>query len=1248
MTISEQAAEARSIAQRSAQQAKRRQAEAAARAKTGVFTSAGQARVGVREVYQPPITTIKTEIEQARRQRYLPSVRGTRAGRIAEAREYLGELTTGREAGLGEVGEWEREQYSEIEERLMEGEAAIEASLAAVLSDVDVQEAEALQALAEYERAKAQYEIDLAEYEAMRAASEMAAGEVELVPPSLEALAPFKEGEGYNLVAALEAGITEQQLNAWGFETHAVSDARIQLNFSIMLEKFKADGGYDLARAIAAGWTDKKLLQAGFPQAAIDQAKITITAEGVVYPGMPPGGISEPFITFETPTGTEYIAESEWEAMPLGEQFKTMTGRYPTEFEYVEFALTQEGIAKPWQVKAEEWTFGMAGILSPFPTEWEKKLKEYQAQYREEFKKERFGLSRLYGVDVEAGAMFLSPIRALHPEIPISEISKLEWGLAGATVALLGIPIARAGIGLVGGKIIPVSLPIFKVRFPIKGFQLATPIKTMPKTFYLGDLATLQVPKVALRSPFKRITEGFYTQPITTQWPVKVGWGKGLQRVGLTPELEKLAFQSSAAAKELEAATKAASGLKVEYPAIGETSKWAVAQARLQRAIYGTETQIGAKAADEQFLAALTGVRLTSRQITRLERVTGYKGLEQSLKSVWMAKENLTKAWTEAELYRFGSKRYISALEKVEVARQKVVGATGKLEALLSPRFQGMTTGGWTGLIEEATANVQGASLAVSRMEKAVADFASQKNIKALETALEDLRVAEANQAFLVASKTAGDFPPIARGFKMGWEGPTLTELKMGGYKPLTPEGLAGMREYQATAKIVEEAKWSGLAPEELAALRKATTEIRAKGVTPKGFMETPLDEAVAADMASVGGMPKARPVAVAEAQLEMFELTTFKLPVDYTLKLAPEYTQGLVSAIGKAGYPIFRPVKPLSLLPVTLGAVPALISDVLIATQVKTKTMTETEFAEVYKESIGVGTDLAGEQARMTEWQFERLYIAPAFKEYIESTPIEQAALATTLGVMTEMPQPVTEHFVEPVVSPAEVVTEALPVGKILTEEAIKVSDAIALQAEQVALKVGVKTVLAPEVAAYPAAQILTNYATKLQAETLTRMQVLPATMPAARTATQAAFMARTGFMTRIISKPRPLLLLPPPLPSKKRKSSSMLEGLPLVATRQQGFVERAYYADSEDVKARSIYNPEEAGKPHDVLETFGDVRGIKITEDLGHQDVFMDLEKGRVRFEAGGLETDVGKRHSSKAKGMTIHRTAGFQRMA
>ena len=97
---------------------------------------------------------------------------------------------------------------------------------------------------------------------------------------------------------------------------------------------------------------------------------------------------------------------------------------------------------------------------------------------------------------------------------------------------------------------------------------------------------------------------------------------------------------------------------------------------------------------------------------------------------------------------------------------------------------------------------------------------------------------------------------------------------------------------------------------------------------------------------------------------------------------------------------------------------------------------------------------------------------------------------------------------------------------------------------------------------------------------------------------------------------------------------------------TWQQGFIKKVVFLGES--KPKSFYNPvpKGEGSPYDTFRYVGEGEPLSGEADLGFEDI--KWSRRGISFKGDGLETDVGKELPSKTRGQTIHRTAGFQRMA
>jgi len=850
----------------------------------------------------------------------------------------------------------------------------------------------------------------------------------------------------------------------------------------------------------------------------------------------------------------------------------------------------------------------------------------------------------------------------------------------------LGIGFGAAPfIGVAGGalkskiqlKTVGLRTPIIKVCPPLTGLtrQRVLSWEAWKSLYTPKGRPLFTIPKLKLRFPIARVKVGFYKFPLKLQFPLKFTIGRGLQRAGLSAAVEKAAFEAGRAARRLAAAKAAASRIPVDIR-LGKTTAWSKVASRLQHA------QQASLVADRRLAEALVKAGLTPKSLSLLEKVTGQKGLESAVLRASKASTTLNKAWANVQKMKLGSPAYIKALSRLEKAQLNMLGSTSTLARILSPRFKygpsSVFETRWQEIFREARRDVRGAREELERTSK----FTPESRRAELELAV---RHAESQLASLEAMYKAKVQPELS-GYKMKWtripsgrslytpEGPQPAEGGFGRGGGLTE---AKYRELQKMARASREAYEARVA-NELKAAREQRAREKAmydawrehKWEPGIGGVKGPsnIQEAVAMDQARLGlGVAKGPKVKVAVAepatQLKLLQDTAaYQIATEWILKFHPTYKLAPSQVSGIQGLPTIVPGQVLPFMGLSpsltsLQTTAAALTGGIISPAV---VMTQEEFVQLVRESTRPGTYLAIERSRLEEVPFQKEYIGPAYQDYLRSVQV----VSSSLGIQPLVPPGMPEWAPIPRMAVAEGV-ELVP-GWSLTEAEVAagVSPVAARQAAAQRLlsrqKVFAKQ-RAPFQSVWESPAQMLQHSTFMQTETLARIkdladlapvtegltqslvEVTPRTQTLLRTKIQT--LTRALVDTKVSIKPRTRFKFPfvLPLSTKEKRPPVTLDGLPLVATRQQGFVERAYYTDTKDIKARSTYNPEGSGKPHDVLERFGPKLGITIAEDLGHQDVFMDLDKETVRFESGGLETDVGKRHPSRTKGMTVRRKRG-----
>ena len=96
-----------------------------------------------------------------------------------------------------------------------------------------------------------------------------------------------------------------------------------------------------------------------------------------------------------------------------------------------------------------------------------------------------------------------------------------------------------------------------------------------------------------------------------------------------------------------------------------------------------------------------------------------------------------------------------------------------------------------------------------------------------------------------------------------------------------------------------------------------------------------------------------------------------------------------------------------------------------------------------------------------------------------------------------------------------------------------------------------------------------------------------------------------------------------------------------------QQGFIRKVIPPPYSGIKPYSEYNPVEKGEgsPYRTFRVIGG-RAPMWDIDLGVVDVMTAEDK--ILFKGGGLRTDIGKRHPSPTKGMSVRKMSpGFVRV-
>jgi hypothetical protein len=505
----------------------------------------------------------------------------------------------------------------------------------------------------------------------------------------IEAIAPFKSGEGYDLVKMAGTGYSIEQLTEMGFPSEAISEAQ---KYSTALTKVQdyelPNDQFDIVKAIEDK-VDDDALELLFGKEAITEAKKVIveTKAGIASPmtareqfdswkstdpsapkdavfegessdgGFQYSSPSSMQVEVETAKGKVTMPVAEWDSMSDIKRYETVLGRAPTSNEWQAYRLLEAGIDIPWWKELVPGAPDFIGRLAKFTPgiQVEERYVDIKQAAVSEWVKQ---YPELKWISIGAGILEdlgASPARALYPQVTIKDITGKEWAVTGLNVALWTMP-----------KWLPKVTSAGKVLFNIK-FTTKTPI-------------------LKWQSPITRVNLGLFGTKWNVKFPVRLSWGAGLQRAGLSAKLEGIAFSTGKAANELKVATRLAAKSKGALFSPKVASRLKIAQ-------------MNSLSADTKFIQSLSGLKLTAKQIQLLGKVTGYKGLVTPIRNVGKAVSALNKAWASAKkaekLYKHkgafninqGRYNYIKSLEGVTKARANLGKAIDKLDDVLKPRY---------------------------------------------------------------------------------------------------------------------------------------------------------------------------------------------------------------------------------------------------------------------------------------------------------------------------------------------------------------------------------------------------------------------------------------------------------------------------------------------------------------------------------------------------------------------------------
>jgi hypothetical protein len=159
---------------------------------------------------------------------------------------------------------------------------------------------------------------------------------VEKPKPTLD---QFRTPQGYDLVAALKAGVPESALGIFG--TGAIQDARSFIATEKQLEPYRTDEGYDVAAAIKAGVKPSTLEGFGLPSGAVSEARLAVQYEQKLAP-------------FKTKEGYDLIAIVKEGAIPEAALVRYATPKAIAEAKTIAATSIQVGPKNEW-INKDTW-----------------------------------------------------------------------------------------------------------------------------------------------------------------------------------------------------------------------------------------------------------------------------------------------------------------------------------------------------------------------------------------------------------------------------------------------------------------------------------------------------------------------------------------------------------------------------------------------------------------------------------------------------------------------------------------------------------------------------------------------------------------------------------------------------------------------------------------------------------------------------------------------------------------------------
>lgn len=914
-----------------------------------------------------------------------------------------------------------------------------------------------------------------------------------------------------------------------------------------------------------------------------------------------------------TDKGDVTMLLSDWEKLPEIKQFELILDRPPTLNEWIGYCLTREGVNLPFSILGFPGLRELqAAVASFIPGEqkeeaWARVAQAAQREWNKTYPKMKWTGS-LLALPLEK--MGIAAAKAIYPQIKVTDITGKEWAATGLSVALWTMPVwlpkAFAGVRGVINKLYDITL-------------------------------TTRTPIIRFQKPVVRTDLGLFGVRTTVRPPVRVTWGAGLQRAGLSAQVEMLAFRAGSAATKLRAAIRIASKSKLQdttvrlgtegrlYPKITLAPRIA---SRLQTA------QANSLSADTAFIRSLDGLRLSARQIRLLEKATGYKGLKPLIVNVSNAVNVLNAAWKTVNqtrrVYGAGSRSMVRALKSVDRARINLGKAVDALDDVLKPRYtEGAAPNQW-----RWDALIKGAEAELSRVTKAynsvLNEFNRYKGVGArvpskIRAALTENAVLQENARrtleSYIAGKKAGAQVPKVEGFGLEW-------TRGGGQ--ITPEGPAAPGGGFGKGGTMSRELYEQLA-------QRAREAARQSQPWDPGYVPTGREPGVGAI-----GSPRGALVGLLESpgkltmgQASLFGLEVHTVPVLSRLEFIPRYS-------------------PTSPLPTAATAIPMFsaegaLAGTLSAAMRLMPVLVPLTFGDVVKQLVLTEKQLSG-KAKLTDTQVAVITKLLGVGAVKVRTIAVQGKLEQELQQQVAKLQQVTAGFTAAQVGKLASALETMQSRTSTSAEVQALAEALSVPKMETRLLLGTTIVpqemtkLLEKTVAKPAER--TRPATGLRTVT----EIRPATKT--RTATRTRLTTRAGVTTTTALglKLRPTIVGPPPpeLPEDKRAKKETAPAVPAgTYTWKQGIGWRSVPPPYTIRKPLFSFLPpvgaiKTSGKT--PAETIQVIRSTgkepkSISVDLGVTDIFIKGTKNpTIRFGGKGLQTDVGKRIPGPEKGLSL----------